>query len=128
MGMYTELILGCRLKRDMPIEVLDTINSLVGGSWFETRTVLDRLGLFTNPLVGSSYYFGVCESQAYFEYDQISHAYVLSTRANIRNRQDIEKFLEWLKPYFKFGSGAREMYAVVTYEESDEPTLYYLYD
>jgi hypothetical protein len=54
---------------------------------------------------------------------------VLSTRSNIKNyKQEIETFLEWIKPYINGGSGSRNMYAIVIYEEQDEPTIYYLHN
>ena len=43
-------------------------------------------------------------------------------------RGEIEMFLECIKQYVEGGSGGRDMYAIVTYEEDDEPTMYYLKD
>lgn len=61
--------------------------------------------------------------------DHIDKRYHISTRSNIKNYEDeIETFLEWIKPYVENGSGSRELYAIVMYEEASKPTLYYLHE
>lgn len=132
MGMYTELILGCKLKSETPNEIIDVLTYM---------TVKDQDG-FELPEAwpfpadsrhkwmfwGGSYYFGVTHgTEPYFQYDAISKAWILSTRSNIKNyNSEIETFLAWLKPWIEQGSGAREFYAIVTYEEAAAPTIYYL--
>ena len=126
MGMYTELIFGAELKSDTPIDVINTLKYLVGDI-----DKPDNL-LYTedrNPLMGGSYYFGVNTAVTKMYFDKISNAWVLSSRANIKNYgSEIEKFLEWIKPFIDSGSGYKEMYAIVIYEEDETPTLYYLHD
>ena len=59
--------------------------------------------------------------------DNITDSYVLSTRSSIKNyANEIETFLDWIKPYIESGSGYRDMYAIVTYEEDETPKIYYL--
>jgi hypothetical protein len=82
-----------------------------------------------NPLNMGSYYFGVNRAVCKMWRDDITKCYHISTRANLKNYDgDIEAFLEWMKPFIDSGSGARDMYAIVIYEECEEPTIYYLYD
>ena len=57
----------------------------------------------------------------------IDKNWVISTRSNIKNYgNEIEAFLEWIKPYIDGGSGERDMYAIVIHEQSNEPKIYYL--
>jgi len=125
MGMYTELILGAKLKKDTPDTVIQSLQYLLGyRSDMPNGFPFDGV---RNPLRGGSYYFGVTDAVYQMKYDDISEAWQISTRANIKNyNNEIENFLDWLKPHIGQGSGAREFYAIVTYEESDEPTIYYL--
>jgi len=123
--MYTELIFGAELKTETPIEVINTLKYMVGDI-DEPTNILYKEN--RNPLMGSSYYFGVNRPVSKMYYDEISKAWVLSSRANIKNYNDeIEKFLGWIKPFINSGSGNRDMYAIVIYEEQDTPTIYYLY-
>ena len=62
-------------------------------------------------------------------YDDIAKQYSLHCRTNIKNYDnESEKFLDWIKPYIAQGSGLRDFYAVVMYEEASEPAIYYLND
>jgi hypothetical protein len=135
MGMYTELILGAKLKENTPKNVIDTLE------WM-CRQDNNRLdtppkdfpfpleGRYRWMLHGGSYYFGVTHGvEPYFEFDRISNAWIIATRSNLKNySNEIETFLAWLKPHIEQGSGNREFYAIVTYEEASEPTIYYLKD
>jgi hypothetical protein len=126
MGMYTELIFGARLKKDTPNEVIETLRYLVGDIEKPEKVAID---LWRNPLNFGSYYFAVNSPVRKMWFDEIDEKWHISTRANIKNYEsDIEKFLEWIKPFVAGGSGTRDMYAIVIYEESDEPTIYYLYE
>lgn len=126
MGMYTELIFGAALKKDTPNTVIQALKYMLG----ERDKPLD----FPLPegrcewlFLGTSYYFGVstCVNKLY--YDNIGENYILSTRSNIKNyNNEIEIFLDWVKPYIEYGSGTKNMYAIVMYEEQETPTIYYL--
>ena len=59
-----------------------------------------------------------CSLQALWE----GHAALIEETYN----DEIETFLGWIKPFISSGSGTKEMYAIVIYEESEEPTIYYL--
>lgn len=126
MGMYTELIFGASLNEDTPMEVINTLRYMVGDI-DEPETLAynsDR-----NPLMGGSHYFGVINGATKMYYNDIAKCWVLSSRANIKNYEnEIESFLEWIKPYVESGSGNREMYAITMYEDSELPNIYYLHD
>jgi hypothetical protein len=126
MGMYTELIFGAELRADTPKNVIETLRYMLGeidkpnDIAFETKS---SFLLFR----GASYYFGVSRSCSMLEKDEITGCWIISTRANLKNYDnDIESFLEWIKPYVNSGSGWNDMYAIVIYEESLEPIIYYL--
>lgn len=123
MGMYTELIFGAEFKSETPKELIETLRWMSGDLknepdiclWIEER----------NPLIGGSAYFGIDSpvTKMWCEYG----AWKLSSRANIKNyKGEIEKFLKMVKPWIEQGSGKRDFYAIVTYEESEEPTIFYL--
>ena len=134
MGMYTELIFGCSLKKDTPREIIQVLQYMVDKSEFKDTSqikVPDHEFFKTSRwqwlFHGSSYYFGVNEPHSEIWYDDISKDYRISTRSNIKNYDDeIELFLDWIKPYISGGSGQNDFYAIVIYEESEKPTIYYL--
>jgi hypothetical protein len=131
MGMYTEIIFGAGLQENLPDDIRKIIQALVNGDelpakkpdhpFFNSqRTWLLRSG-------GSYYFPGTVEPK--FWYDDIANQWFLHFRSNIKNYDsEIEKFLDWIKPYVEQGTGYRGFYAIVTYEESNEPTIYYLRD
>lgn len=124
--MYTELIFGAELKKETPNEVIETLRFMVGDIEQPEKLAFDA---GRNPLLGGSYYFAVNNSVSQMWLDDIDKQWHISTRANIKNYDDeIGKFLEWIKPWIYGGSGYRDMYAIVIYENSSEPELYYLYD
>ena len=129
MGMYTELMFGADLKKDTPTEVIEALKYMIGET--EEKPINFPLpdGRCEWLFRGASYYFGVSSPVSKMMYDDIGGNWILSTRSNIKNYGgEIEAFLEWIKPYIDSGSGSRDMYAIVTYEESDEPKIYYLHE
>ncbi len=124
--MYTELIFGASFEKTTPKEIIETLRYMVGDTEKPGNLAFDSK---RNPLQGGSYYFGVSSSATKMYYDNITKCWILSSRANLKNYDDdIEKFLKWIKPYIKNGSGSREMYAIIIHEEQSEPTIYYLRD
>jgi hypothetical protein len=133
MGMYTELILGAKLKPATPPEVITTLQFMVTNehgatlpdSWPFSKDNNRFRWLFTT----GSYSFAVTHAMTpTFEFDSIGNQWTIATRSNLKNYEgEIETFLAWLKPWIEQGSGARDFYAIVTYEEAEEPTIYYLY-
>jgi len=128
MGMYTELVLGCSIKNNP--EIITAIHWLLDNSKNKTNcpSILPQGGRIDWMFNSSgSCYFGGPSGIHHFKYDTISDCYRFSARFNIKNYdEEIQKFLEWLRPFIDQGSGSRGWYAAVTYEEADEPTLFYL--
>ena len=124
--MYTEVSLSVVFKKETPQQVIEILNWMCGkgeyNSEFPDHPIfkLDRTKFM---LRRSSYYFPQT-IQPMFEFDE---GWRLTARSNIKNYQnEIELFLNWIKPYIKSGSGSGDLCAVVIYEEQFEPTLYYL--
>ncbi|AGO48479.1 hypothetical protein Phi18:1_gp32 [Cellulophaga phage phi18:1] len=127
MGMYTELIFGAELKQDTPENVIESLKYMMGDVEEKPENFPLPDGRCEWLFKGSSYYFGINQAVSSMWFDNISKSWSISTRSNIKNYGDeIESFLEWIKPYIDSGSGCRDMYAIVTYEESDTPDIYYL--
>lgn len=131
MGMYTEIIFGCDLKPDTPDVAIGALKWMC--EMTEKPEVLPDHEFFTDKenrwflFQSGSYYFGVNKGVAEMWFDDISKSWHISARGNIKNyNNEIEKFLSWVKQYVYSGSGLREFYAVVCYEEQSEPTIYYL--
>jgi len=126
MGMYTEIIFGAELKEETPEQVINALKYIIGD-------IEDKPDDFPLPEDGceylfqiSSYYFGVNEPVAKMWFDDISKTWRISARSNIKNyEREIETFLEWIRPFVKRGSGTKDMFAIVIYEEDSEPTIYF---
>ena len=134
MGMWTELILGAKLKKKTPKYVIDTLRYLVGDLPRKPKKYPATFKI-NNPFstdydqmfTYSHWYFAIDKPFAELWIDPVDGCYKINTRSNLKNYDNqIEIFLKWLKPYIAKGSGARDMYAIVTYEEDSEPTIYYL--
>lgn len=129
MGMYTELIFGADLKKDTPEIVIESLKYMLGDIEEKPKDFPLPEGRCEWLFQGGSYYFGVNSPVKKMWFDDISKQYCISTRSNIKNYSDeIETFLEWIEPYIDSGSGNRDMYAIVIYEDSSEPTIYYKSD
>ena len=129
MGMYTELIFGAGLKKDTPENIIEALKYMMGEIEEKPKDFPLPNGRCEWLFRGSSYYFGVNSPVSKMWKDDIGKNWVLSTRSNIKNYEgEIEAFLEWIKPYIDSGSGYRDMYAIVTYEEAKAPNIYYLHD
>ena len=127
--MYTELIFGAGLKKDTPENIIEALKYMMGEIKEKPKDFPLPNGRCEWLFRGSSYYFGVNSPVNKMWKDDICKNWVLSTRSNIKNYEgEIEAFLEWIKPYIDSGSGYRDMYAIVTYEEAKAPNIYYLHD
>lgn len=127
MGMFTEIIFGASLKSDTPKEIIDALKYMIGKTKKRPANFPLRGVRLEYMFQTASYYFGICEPVCKMWFDKISNQWILSARANLKNYQnEIETFIEWITPFVESGSGRRNMFAVVTYEEQEEPTFYYL--
>lgn len=127
MGMYTEIIFGASLKESTPMDVIGTINVLITGDIIPACFKLDTRLRWLLKGGSDSFYFGSRNNPpAVFVFNDISKTWALTFRGNIKNYDnEIEEFLNWIKPWIEKGSGTRDMYAIVTYEEAEEPTIFY---
>ena len=129
MGMYTELIFGATLKEKTPTYVTDALNCIINDSVTtnlsdEAKQFIDEYSL-SKLIWCSSYYFGAHSNKPSCVFDKIANRWCISFRANCKNYQgEIEKFIEFIKPYVEYGSGPTNIFAIVQYEEDDYPTLY----
>lgn len=132
MGDYTEAIIGCKLKESTPQEIIDTIQWMCDEERNKNNDIPANLpaGDRTSWMFWSagSYYFGTTYCPPVFRKDDICDRWCLMARFNIKNyTREIENFLEWLKPHVDQGIGARDIYAIVTFE-TGEPQLYALHE
>lgn len=129
MGMYTELIFGATLKENTPTYVTQALNCVIndnvdGKLSDEAKEFIDAYSL-SKLIWCSSYYFGAHDNKPSCVFDKIANHWCISFRANCKNYQgEIEKFIEFIKPYVEYGSGPTNIFAIVQYEEDDYPTLY----
>lgn len=129
MGMYTELIFGATLKENTPTYVTDALNSVINDKTNvnlsdEVKQFIDEYSL-SKLIWCSSYYFGAHSNKPSCTFDKIANRWSISFRANCKNYQcEIEKFIEFIKPYVEYGSGPTNIFAIVQYEKDDYPTLY----
>lgn len=125
--MYTELIFGASLKKETPLAVINALKYMIGELKEKPSDFPLPEGRCEWLFQSGNYYFAVNNSVKTMWFDDIGKNWVISTRSGIKNYEnEIETFLEWIKPHLDQGSGSRDMYAVVIYEEQDEPTIYYL--
>jgi hypothetical protein len=126
MGAYTELIFGATLKRDTPIEIIETLKYMLGGTGLLPKNTIPE-DLCSYLFRHGSYYFAINEPVCKMWLDDIDKRWHISTRSNIKNyNNEIETFLEWIEPYIVYGSGSRDLHAIAIYQEDKEPKLYYL--
>ena len=123
MGMYTELVMGVELRKDVPTQVIETLRFMLGERPDEP-TPLPEHPLFGDTrwrhmLLCDSYYFDGDTMHA-FRKDEIADAWFLTVRCNLKNYDnEIEKFCDWLEPYMN----TEGFYGYKRYEEAEVPTL-----
>jgi hypothetical protein len=119
MGIYTDLIFGAELKKETPKQVINALKYILGELQDKPNDFPLPEGRCEYVLQGPYYYFG---------FDKISRSWKISSRSSIKNYEnEIEVFLEWIKPYIENGSWAKDIYAIVILEEGFKPTIYYLH-
>ena len=127
MGMYTELVFGARIENDNKIvEIIKDLMSDNPGQVKDDHEFF-KCERYTQIMNGTNSYSFTGTSKPTFYYDIISKEWTLQIRCNFKKYdKEIQKFLSWIKPYIKQGSGRNDMYAMVIYEESACPELFYL--
>ena len=129
MGMYTELVLKCEIKDDVPAYVKDVLKYLFKSG--DEPQMLPKHAFFECPrwpMVGRSGSF-------YHHPNPVSDYWTghegadnrggqIFSRSDLKNYNDeLTKFLDWLMPYIDQPDGA--CIGWTWYEEDDKPTLIY---
>jgi hypothetical protein len=127
MGMYTELYLTCRFKKDLPEEVIAVLKHLFGDFEDAPPTELPDHTFFECDrwkMIGrcSSHYFvPMATSNLYFN-EGNTDQYFLTTRSDLKDYGgEIQKFLNWVMPYIEAYEG--DHLGHYRYEEEDQPKL-----
>jgi len=114
MGMYTELIFDATLKKDTPEEVINILKYMISDD-LNNIPKIPKHDFF--KATRWKYLF---KSPAYLRklwFNDDLKTWIISARSNIKNYDsEIEKFLDWIKPYIECGSGSRDFYAIVLYQ------------
>jgi hypothetical protein len=127
MGMYTEISFAAELDSQTPECIKEAIRSLVAGDVPDYPHPFFQTPRSLCVMLGESTSFPAHQPPV-FEVDEHG-SLVLYFRANLKKQDDeIELFLDWIKPYILYGSGARDLYAVVIHEDADTPDLYYVHE
>lgn len=124
MGTYTEFHFNAELKSNVPQQVIDVLKYMLDNSL--PKPELPDHPLFETArwnfmLLSDSYYFDA-DTHSTLRYDEISSAYYVCIRCNLKNYADeIEKFCDWIDPYLE----TEGFLGLQRYEECDDPVLLY---
>lgn len=133
MGMYTELVFGARLRPDLPTDVVSILKLMTSGETGDYSGTPPNHPFFQTErwqrlFTGGSYYFGIHRPHCVMLWDTVSLSYSISSRSSIKSYDgEVDKFLDWIKPYVQQGSGLRDMFAMTCYEEDEKPTMHFLH-
>ena len=132
--MYTEFIFEAELSKDTPKGLIDAFTTVsrkdtgieVTSNKLEISNFIEKFDL--NMLVNCcSAYFPAQQSFFNIYYDKYLDTYGIFIRSDLKNyEQQINKFLEFIKPYIIRGCGSNNIYAYVLYELDEQPTIYSL--
>lgn len=127
MGMYTAFHIGLEIKRDVPLNVVQTLNRMVHGG---ASPYTPDHPLFDcerwDVLLSMDSYHSAYQQNASFVYDDCAKCYYLSATSSLKNYNDeIDKFLDWITPYV---GNEDEFVGYKRYEQDDHPTLIYWQD
>lgn len=130
MGMYTEIYINCKLKKNLPYDVKNILNYIfverVPLYVFEKTNNLPNHPFFSCErwmLIGSgsSHYF-IPFTTSNFLFNKIAESYFLTFRSDLKNYdQEIEQFFDWIMPYVDEPEG--QFIGYHRYEEELLPTL-----
>jgi len=133
MGYYTEFVFACELKDNVPEDVVQILKFIILDESTGESVPLPDHELFATDrwhCIGlcSSYYFAFTEPCSNLVYDEISKSWKVVIRSSLKNYcNEIEKFVDWLKPYIERGSGRnRNFLGYWMNEDGEEPTLIWL--
>lgn len=123
MGMYTELVMSCRIKNEPA--VIGVLKYMVGED-VDKPTLPDhelfKCDRWQIMLQCSSYYF-VPDAVHLLKYDDIGKYWCFINRSDFKNYGDeVAKFIDWITPHIEANG---KMIGYSRYEETKEPTIYY---
>ncbi len=126
MGMYTELVLKCRVSKTVPDEVKRVINYLFNGGEkpiFLPEHAFFECNRWSHIGKSSSYYHHPQPLNDYHDVDYSNEIYIFS-RSDLKNYDDeISKFINWVTPYIDGSGDGSQCIGWSWYEEDDKPTL-----
>ena len=132
--MYTEFIFEAELSKDTPKALIDAFTTVsrkdtgieITSNKLEISKFIEKFDL--NMLVNCcSAYFPAQQSFFNMYYNKYSDTYGIFIRSDLKNyEQQINEFLEFIKPYVVMGCGSNDIYAYVLYELDEQPTIYSL--
>lgn len=137
MGMYTELVLACALKGELPEDVRYALNVMLYAEEIADKSKLPKHPLFETErwdllFTCSSYSFAAATTRLMVHND-IKNIYRLTVISSLKNYDKvIEKFIDWITPYIEKEYTAlnrddkKEFIGWCRYEEAEEPTLIYV--
>jgi len=120
MGMYTELVLKCSIKKDCPEQVKAILNSLFNGVEYNKE-------LPNHPLFSCDRWHHIGSSHSFYHvpwHDSKYEKDYIFSRCDFKNyAHEIENFLDWINPHIDAQPGT--CIGWKWYEEDDAPTLLY---
>lgn len=125
MGMYTELVLKCRIKEKPPRQVKEVLHYLFVDRYSDMPERPTH-PFFQTPrwhMIGgsSSFYHHPKATSSMYEVDYSDSIYIFS-RSDLKNYDnEIALFLDWIDPYLDNLPG--ECIGWTWYEEDEQPTL-----
>ena len=132
MGMYTELIFGAALQKDLPDEILGMLE------WLMDPQEGKLTRLLPHPLFSTERYSMVIRgaggsfpawSRPILEYDNAWRRWKFSFRSHFKNYDgEAQAFIDWIYPYVVDGGGPYNLFATTQYEADAVPTLYFMSD
>lgn len=129
MGMYTAIHFNSKLNVTKDSDTAKMLKYMLGER--KTRPRLPDHPLFKTDrwqimLRCDSYYFDE-DTHSTLRWDEISEAYYLCIRSNLKNYDDeIEKFIDWIMPHCGKYKEDGDFLGFYRYEEDETPTpIYY---
>ncbi len=121
MGTYTELVLKCRIKNDIPKIVHGVLSYLFGKDENPPCELPDHVffkKISWHAIGRSNSYYHIPYSLSFYDGNY------LFSRSDLKNYYDeIEQFLDWIKPYLNNAKG--EFIGWIFLEESENPIFIY---
>ncbi len=132
MGIWTEAVIACELKRDTPPQVIDVLrymNNPINGGHFDTpQHPFFRLSnWFTTLAMDCAYFPG--EPVFILEPNEYTHTYHLTLRCKVKYGELVSGLIHWLAPYIAtqgiLGYRREDEVEEITLISANEGSAYY---